>query len=917
MQNQRKEPDMHNFRDVLRLVITAAILCAFSFELSLSTDKTIGAGHKVIRWHYPDGAYYEGGYYRIGKEMQAGYDIYRDLMSFSLDLPGNQSILSASLSLTISPAYQTGTWTKATVTNCSSLDPSSSLSTIWAGVKNGGALFSDLVYSQTQNLSLSSDGLLTIVRQAYGASKPVQLGIYAQVEDSTQSLAQVFAELDITYQQANFAVKVENSFGSGIVRVDGLDYASGTTLNFQNGSQHTLEAVNNQTSSSDGITTTYTHTQWEKNLAFISYSNPLTVTVSQDAGYMARFSGSATLTGTHTVATGNTLKFEPLTTVNCSANAKIMVYGTLLAQGGTNTPITFTTPSGYWQGIEFSGGNGSALTNCQINFATSPIVATNTSSLLISSCTIGNSNFYGTSPVWSQAAIALYGSAATITSTSINGRGDSWNGVRFAQGSTGGIYYSTVQNCGAGNGIVVQGGSSPAIQYCNIVGNYYNGIYVLGNGAGYPTIKFNYLANNGMPGGQYYCNGIVVSNSSSMVYFNDISLSNAGLVSYNYGSVDAGDRSEYPGTEGKNTIVGCNYGLLAQYSSYMDFGYYESYYGYCPGGCSNIYQNNWGAAAYSASNIWAVGNYWGYQPNFYFDGSSHIHSDMALGDIDMCIRDGGPAAASPIVSDGTSTLPKIRPADDNSDLGMARKARRKKDYEEATAKYKSALSNGAPSLRQSTLAEYFTMLRQAKNPSIVQEMQAYAAVKSDLQDLALQLLANAYVVAGRFNEAASLAMALRPKYAGQLAEKDLLVLIASLKSFDNKLSSTSDQAIAELEDKFGIMLEPGLLVALGINAGSNQSNDKAAIEPKDELLSCYPNPFNPTTNIRFKLTANSHVSLKIYDILGRVIITLLDGQRAPGVHTVAWDGSRFASGMYLVRLEFPGKVLTQKLLLMK
>ncbi len=51
------------------------------------------------------------------------------------------------------------------------------------------------------------------------------------------------------------------------------------------------------------------------------------------------------------------------------------------------------------------------------------------------------------------AAMAFYNSSPTISNVTINGQSNSWNGVRFAQGSTGLIQYSTIQNCGAGNGI--------------------------------------------------------------------------------------------------------------------------------------------------------------------------------------------------------------------------------------------------------------------------------------------------------------------------------------------------------------------------------------------------------------------------------------------------------------------------------
>ncbi|MGA7162091.1 MAG: T9SS type A sorting domain-containing protein [Bacteroidota bacterium] len=65
----------------------------------------------------------------------------------------------------------------------------------------------------------------------------------------------------------------------------------------------------------------------------------------------------------------------------------------------------------------------------------------------------------------------------------------------------------------------------------------------------------------------------------------------------------------------------------------------------------------------------------------------------------------------------------------------------------------------------------------------------------------------------------------------------------------------------------------------------------------------YPNPFNPTTNISYRLATNTLVALKVYDILGREIKTLVNERQAAGAHSVTFNAGTLASGMYFYRMQ--------------
>ncbi len=79
----------------------------------------------------------------------------------------------------------------------------------------------------------------------------------------------------------------------------------------------------------------------------------------------------------------------------------------------------------------------------------------------------------------------------------------------------------------------------------------------------------------------------------------------------------------------------------------------------------------------------------------------------------------------------------------------------------------------------------------------------------------------------------------------------------------------------------------------------------------------FPNPFNPTTVISYRLSAVSNAKLEVYDILGRTVRTLVDGRQSPGEHLVVFDAANLPSGVYFYRLQAGAFSRTRKLLLLK
>ena len=79
----------------------------------------------------------------------------------------------------------------------------------------------------------------------------------------------------------------------------------------------------------------------------------------------------------------------------------------------------------------------------------------------------------------------------------------------------------------------------------------------------------------------------------------------------------------------------------------------------------------------------------------------------------------------------------------------------------------------------------------------------------------------------------------------------------------------------------------------------------------------YPNPFNPATTIDYSVPTQSHVSLVVYDLLGRKILTLFNGLQKAGRHTAIFDGTALSGGVYLYRLKSENYTMTRKSVLLK
>jgi len=101
-----------------------------------------------------------------------------------------------------------------------------------------------------------------------------------------------------------------------------------------------------------------------------------------------------------------------------------------------------------------------------------------------------------------------------------------------------------------------------------------------------------------------------------------------------------------------------------------------------------------------------------------------------------------------------------------------------------------------------------------------------------------------------------------------------------------------------------------------------QTQTLKALPTETRIIGNYPNPFNPSTTIRYALSVDSPVSVRVYNMLGQEVATLVDGFQKAGEQSVVWHGvnnfgQSVASGLYVYRVQVGNTVMTQKMLFTK
>jgi hypothetical protein len=110
-------------------------------------------------------------------------------------------------------------------------------------------------------------------------------------------------------------------------------------------------------------------------------------------------------------------------------------------------------------------------------------------------------------------------------------------------------------------------------------------------------------------------------------------------------------------------------------------------------------------------------------------------------------------------------------------------------------------------------------------------------------------------------------------------------------------------------------MDSAIIRFISYQTGLSVARDQA---PQGEhLLQNFPNPFNPSTQIRFVIPSAGWAILRVYNLVGQEVAMLVNGVMSVGEHSVLWDARSFPSGVYICRLQSGSRFEVKKLILQK
>ncbi len=617
-------------------------------------------------------------------------------------------------------------------------------------------------------------------------------------------------------------------------------------------------------------------------------------------GQTVSVTGSQSIISDLSIPSGITLKINSGAILTFSSNKKLNVNsgGTLTANGAT---FRGNGTAGNWHSIWFSANSSGSIQGCTIKDAQCGVYTTTNANVTVSNSTITNNSLYGFS--------VISNSNINITGCTISNNNNKGINVASANAT---IANNTISNNGTG---IYLSSSNVDISGNTILNSTSYGI-----NANNVSSSF-YWHNNNLHGNGY---AMLLTNASPWIGHCDISDNSHGVVMNSSSASFAVPPSEDNQMLGYNAIT-CNSATpnfkAENYSTiYAGYGY--------NGGYNSIFGSELpDMEAANHSGIYACNNYWGSPyPAISADGTSWILAWYPL------TSDPNPGSCSGLNKSLAKSGGNVEAVsnDISNNYWDAISKMYGKDLYTAKDIFTSIINENYDSKYSplALLALYEMKLKVGKDNSSLNEgvknlltAKYNASEKDMLRPFAIRLLARDAALSNNFEYMVSYNTELVNKYPNTNNELaalyDLVTYYIDMKEdFTKAKEYYSRMTEAYPDEDLTRFAAINLGEDLGIiKKGLSINNDQT---PKEYFLSnAYPNPFNPTTEIKYAIKEDGLVSLKVYDMLGREMATLVNENKSAGTYTVNFDAKNLSSGVYLYSISAGNFQQTKKMILTK
>ncbi len=367
-----------------------------------------------------------------------------------------------------------------------------------------------------------------------------------------------------------------------------------------------------------------------------------------------------------------------------------------------------------------------------------------------------------------------------------------------------------------------------------------------------------------------------------------------------------------------------NWGVHADATSVPYLGNYTGYNSFRTNGYYDIYSTYPGT-------IWARGNWWGACPPFPSVTANVDYSDWLCVDPNPSIMSSGEGPdlialkGSVNYQSGGPVTSSIVHGPDMQELNSAYRLFLERRYQDALQAFESVVGTYPDNFsagRALVFAER-CLEQLGRSLEIPDRLNIVSTTHSGklVARLARARLVYQYIRQGMYQEAVNQASKTVSSDEDTSLVKFALYDLGSIYWYRMGDSETGERYFRELITRFPN--DPLSHSALATLVEFTPTTESVGSTAKSETLSAklsvqnYPNPFNPSTVIQFTVPQDGQVSLKVYDVLGREVATLIDEYMKQGFHQAFFDASDIPSGVYFYRLTSGEQAMVQKMMLVR